>query len=138
MAREKGRPIYIVEKFVPTCCPKCRRRFGAPNRDFVLFLGDIVRGERVPRTVDWRYDIIVCSGCRNLTARVKIETRRVFDLAEARSLVQDVGFTAIWRGLAFGADAEVVEHAVHPLGLGLTLPFPTLSVARPRHLKLVD
>lgn len=127
MARKNGRPTYLVEKFVPTECPKCRRRFRVPNRDFIMLFGDIIRGKRVWRIVNWRYDIIVCSGCRNFTARVKIETRRVFNLTEAQSLVRDVGFTAIWRGRAFGRDAEVTDNTVHPLGLGLMLPFPTLA-----------
>ncbi len=138
MARETGRPVYVVEKFVPRECPKCRRRFQVPNRDFVLFLGDIVEGKRVPRIVDALHDLIVCRGCRNVTARVKIETQRVWSRAEAQSLRDDLGFTAIWCGLAFGVGAEVAEDTVYPLGLGLTLPGPTLSVVRPRHLKLVD
>lgn len=109
--------MYRVEKFVPEQCPNCDQPFRWPKRDFVLYLGEIVDGQRVPFQHDL-HDIIICVHCKKRTARVMLEAVRVFDQDLARALVQESGFTAFYKGLAEGTHAEKPDQTLYPLGYG--------------------
>ncbi len=109
--------MFHAEKFVPGACPKCERAFRSNPEDFVLLLGRIVDGEKV-RIFHRHFDIVVCSGCGNHTARVMIEQRRLATRAEAERLVREEGFTLVSPCLWTGPTAKE-ERIVHPLGRGI-------------------
>lgn len=94
------RKMWVVEKFLPTECPKCRKKFENNQRDWLLPLGDIVDGKKKVRATQG-YDIIICSHCGNYTARVQLECCRLFDKAKAEHLLGE-GFVNLHEVEAFG------------------------------------
>lgn len=119
---ENGRLSFLVTKFLPEECPKCRQIFRDPSKNYSLLLGDIVDGKKVFRLPD-HYDIIICTACKNQTARVKIEQRHVFNIAEANQLIEQ-GFTCIEEGRSFGTQSEQKFRFVFPYGIGLEQAYP--------------
>lgn len=99
------RKIWCVEKFLPTECPKCRKKFENNQRDWSLLLGDIVNGKKQVRETQG-YDIIICSHCGNYTARVQLESYMLSDQAEAELLLEE-GFVNLCEVEAFGDVEEV-------------------------------
>ena len=112
------RTIYRVKKFIPFECPKCQNSFAKANDDFILLLGDIVNGSKMPRAYNL-HDVIICKECDNFTARVLIEERNVFEEKEAKRLVNEDGFTTIDIGTAGGEFTEKELRIVHALGHGI-------------------
>src|SRR3989344_7128994 len=80
------RKMWMVEKFFPTECPRCRKEFKNEREDWSLLLGDIVDGKKKVRET-YGYDIVICSRCDNYTARVKLESYMVSDRAKAERLL---------------------------------------------------
>lgn len=80
------RRMWVIEKFLPTECPNCRKKFENNQRDWSLLLGDIVDGKKRVRETRG-YDIIICSHCGNYTARVQLESYILFNKAEAEQLL---------------------------------------------------
>lgn len=104
------KPVYHVEKFLPTECPKCRHVFSKEGADYSRLLGDIVGGEKKIRATAG-YDIIICSHCRNYTARVMLESWQVGDRHQAEKLVQE-GFVNLQPGMGYGTHTQD-HHTVH-------------------------
>lgn len=94
------RTMWCVEKFLPTECPKCRKKFENNQSDWSLLLGDIVDGRKQIRETQG-YDIITCSHCGNYTARVQLESYMLFDKAAAERLLGE-GFVNLREVKTFG------------------------------------
>ncbi len=108
MSTVKTRRMWCVEKFLPTECPKCRKKFENNQKDWSLLLGDVVDGEKRIRETQG-YDIIICSHCGNYTARVQLESYRLSDRAKTEQLLRE-GFVNLHEVQAFGdvKDAHMV------------------------------
>lgn len=100
----RAKTMYLVEKFIPPACPRCQKAFLAHGTDYTLLLGDIIEGKKRIR-VSPGYDIIVCTGCQNLTARVLLESRQVAHRRTAEVLLKD-GFVNPQRIKAYGSLAR--------------------------------
>lgn len=123
---QKPMLLWQVEKFVPLFCPKCNRKFSRQNHDFIIFLGDIVEGSKVPRKTPG-YDIIVCKHCKNFTARVWLQVRTVSKKKEAEDLTKEDGFTNVHSIEAFGVDTEPTVHIFNEHIVGPTVIHPHWS-----------
>jgi hypothetical protein len=106
----KVKAMYHLEKFFPPECPKCRHKFEKQEKDWAILLGDKVDGKKTVRETIG-YDIIICSHCGNHTARVPLETAKVFRLKTVRQL-QKKGFVNLQKVQAFGNMAKEIR-AVH-------------------------
>src|SRR3989338_646936 len=94
------RKMWVVEKFLPTECPKCRKKFENDQRDWVLLFGYIVDGKKQVRETPG-YDIIICSHCDNYTAWVQLESYRLSDRTRAEQLLGE-GFANFHEVEVFG------------------------------------
>lgn len=116
------RKCFFVELFVPGTCPRCDHRFRRPNKDFILVMpkprsaGGRKREPAVVVVQQRSYDVISCCHCGNITARIMIERKRLFDRTLAYAhLQQGKPFTAVWEGVAAGDDANQESHELYPL-----------------------
>jgi hypothetical protein len=111
MARELvKKQMFCVEKFLPPECPKCRHPFNKEvsyaivetpegylktgekiDGDYTRLLGDIVDGQKVVRETRG-YNIIICTHCKNHTARYPLESFQFFTREQAEKLVAEKGF----------------------------------------------
>jgi hypothetical protein len=97
--------LWEIEKFIPLFCPKCNRKFFKQDEDFVLFFGDIIKEDRIPRRTSG-YDIIICNHCGNYTARVWLQVRTVETVEEAELLIEQEGFTNPHQVTGYGIHAR--------------------------------
>ena len=112
-SKSKPKSSWVVEKFSPEKCPKCQRIFGKEIKDYVLFLGDIIDGEKKGRETHG-YDIIRCSECKNFTARFQLESYRFKEKSKAKEKMKE-GFVNLQEYHCFGntpRDAHVVMREV--------------------------
>ena len=113
--------MWYLEKFLPIECPKCRQAFKAEGVDYSLLFGDIVDGQKTVRETKG-YNIIICSKCRNFTARFPLESWQVGDAQRAQELVRE-GFVNLGEVVGYGnhtQDHHVVYAqlpAVHVQGI---------------------
>lgn len=96
--------MYLVEKFLPQECPKCRHKFDKIGLDWTPLMGDVVNNERVFRETGG-YSIIVCSQCQNFTACIALESYALSDPKTAKKLLKR-GFVNLRKVRALGAMAE--------------------------------
>jgi hypothetical protein len=100
--------MYLVEKFLPPECPKCRAGFKEEGKDYGRLLGDLVDGKKRFRETPG-YSIIVCAHCENMTMRIDQESWQVSDQAQAEALLSQ-GFVNLREVIAIGNMA--VDHHV--------------------------
>lgn len=131
MATEpEEKTMYHVEKFLPPECPKCRHTFTSEGVDYTLLFGDIVNGEKKIRATTG-YNIIICSHCRNFTARFPLESWQVSSKQRAEELVQQ-GFTNLLQVTAFGSHTQD-HHFVHSKLPGIRVE--AISIDQPNRLE---
>ena len=108
MSPRTRRKMWMVEKYFPPECPRCRKKFENEQKDWSLLPGDIVDGKKRVRETRG-YDIIICSHCDNYTARVKLESYIFSDRAKAERFLGE-GFVNLQevRPLGNNKDAHMV------------------------------
>ena len=99
-----SKTMYVVEKFLPQECPKCRHKFDKIGVDWTPLMGDIVNGQKVIRETNG-YSIITCSQCQNFTASISLESYTLSDPEAARKLLEQ-GFVNFHEVKAFGDMVE--------------------------------
>jgi len=100
--------MYHVEKYLVPECPKCRHKFDNNGKDWVQYLGDIVKGEKILRKTSG-YIIFLCRHCKNMTAQIVKESFLVSDPEKAKALLKE-GFVNFQKCLAYGkvSDRHVI------------------------------
>ena len=111
MQKEKllERIMYRVEKYFVPECPKCQHKFDKNGKDWVLYLGDILRGDKVLRKASG-YDFFVWKHCGNMTAQFIKESFQVSSQEKAKVLLKE-GFVNFRECTAVGNVPE--HHVVH-------------------------
>lgn len=83
------RTMYRAERFSPSACPNCGRQFRQQNDDWMIYMGSIVDGQKVP---DPEWPRIMCAGCEALVKIRRLEEYQVSDKAIALRLIAEQGF----------------------------------------------
>lgn len=86
------RIMYSVERFLPVECPKCQRLFKHERNDWSVLMRE---------TKGKGYDIIVCKGCSNHTARIRKELCMFENRQDAEDLLEE-GFVNLIKMHAIG------------------------------------
>ncbi|MBI2124158.1 hypothetical protein HYT92_00010 [Candidatus Pacearchaeota archaeon] len=103
------RIMYRVEKYLVRECPKCRHKFDKNGKDWVLYHGEIARGEKILRKTSG-YIIFACKHCENMTAQVVEESFQLSSIKKAKALLKE-GFVNFQECIAVGNVPE--RHTVH-------------------------
>lgn len=107
---DKGTRMYRVEKFEPTHCPFCSRKFSQENIDWAIYFGQVIDGHKIPDP-DWPR--IMCRGCDKLVKIQRIQDYQVKSRATAERLIAEEGFCNLQVVRAWGnmAQDHVTDHA---------------------------
>lgn len=105
MKKPQERTMYRVEKYLVPECPKCRHKFDRNGKDWVQYLGEIVKGEKVIRKTSG-YILFICQHCKNMTAQIVKESFQLSNPEKAKALLNE-GFANFQEVLAGG---DVKEH----------------------------
>lgn len=105
------RIMYVVEKFLPPECPKCKHKFEKEGIDYSKYSGDLVEGRKVFYLTSG-YDVIICLCCGNYTIRIPQESFCLLERAAAEDLVRTGGFVNFHEVETFGRAPAVNTHTI--------------------------
>lgn len=92
--------MYRCEKFSPRNCPHCGHQFRQQNDDWVMYMGTIVDGNKVP---DPLWPRIICKACNgDPIKQIKIKEYRLESEIEIDRLISDCDFFNKQESEAFG------------------------------------